>query len=227
LHCLLLRTSLPQKNTMKRHLLIFTFSCASIALTGCFKDSETQEEISEIRQYIKGSLRTDINDIKDRLDTLEAGGVSLAEGETVDISVMNQRIQLMEEQLAQALEDIQNKNVNILNLENTLARLQGLPAPSPAIPSVPVASNVPPSALPAPDVVASPTVPTVDDTLFDNKVVQQYREQYPSSSSLSNQHITYMLGINFEARGQLDQLIQTDPTFEEKYQRAKELATDN
>ena len=209
---------------MKRIQLLFTLSFTSLALTGCFKDSESKEELSEIRQYIKGSVRTDINDIKDRLDNLEAGGSALAGDGTVDVSVMNQRIQLVEEQLAQALDDIQNKNEKIMDLENTVARLQGISAPNP------IPSNIPPapSAAPPPATVTPlPVAPIVDDALFDNKVVQQYREQYPSSSSLSNQHITYMLGMNFEARGQLNQLIQTDPTFEVKYQRAKELASDN
>jgi len=224
LHCLVPQTSLRQKKTMKRYQLLLTFSCASLALIGCSNNAETEEDIAEIRQYIKGAVRTDINDIKDRLDTLEAGGPALAgEDGSIDATILMDRIQLVEEQLTQAVEDIQQKNVKIMDLENTVARLQGISAPSPSVSTPPAAPTVPsvPAAPP------SPPAPVVDDSLFDSKVVQQYREQYPSSASLTNRHITHLLGMNFEAREQLNQLYQVDPTFEQKYRLAKELAAQN
>lgn len=209
--------------------ILFRVSLIGICLSffGCSNGDNAGDEVTQIQQYIKTTLKPKLQTIEDQIDTMESGSPLSSDGSS---SVSEQRLTLMEDQLTQALETIQGQTDRIFELEKQLASMRGEEMPvrstfrSSAASTVSPVSPVSPTPVPR---VESAGSTSVNDAYFDSLVVQQYRQTYTSSTSLSNYQITLFLGKHFEAQGTMDQYIQMDPTFEEKYRQAKILSGRN
>lgn len=215
---------------MKENLFRISFSILCFSFFGCTGGNETGDEVSQIQQYIKTTLKPKLQSLEEQVDTLETGGPISADGLS---SVADQRITLLEGQLTQALETIQEQADRIFEMESQLAVLRGDSPPVPRTIRSTAASTVSPvspvsapSASPAVNPLPVPRVetirqPSVNDAFFDSKVVQHYRQTYTSASSLTNFDITYKLGLHYESQGKLGELNSVDPTFADKYRQTK------
>ena len=221
---------------MKEILFRIFFTILCFSFFGCTGGNDANDEVKQIQQYIKTTLKPKLQSLEEQVDTIDAGGPIAADGTS---AITDQRMTLLEGQLTQALETIQEQQDRIFEMESQLAVLGGdappvrttlrstaastvsPPSPVSASPASPAVNPVP-----VPRVETAPQ-PSFNDAYFDGPVVQHYRQTYTSASSLSNFDITYKLGLHYESQGALDSLNSLDPTFAEKYRQAKILSGRN
>ena len=194
-------------------------------MAGCVK----QEDVDALVTAVK-ALRTDVKDLKDAIpeedsstvttDELDAKFTSIAEATNTDIAGLQtnlvdlqDRFQVMGDNLAQAMGQIAEKNTQINSLNQQVTSLE-------------TAKTVAETALQ--DQIRSSEIRATRmeqaaDGFFNSNVVRQYREQNPGSTA-TNQALTLQIGDHFTKEGQFEQLLQLDPTFGDKYQQARTLA---
>jgi|GEM_PF-3528460 len=210
---------------MIQHLQAAFFSGIAILMVGCVK----QEDVDALVTAVKAN-RTDIKDLKDAMpeedsstvttDELDAKFTSIAEATNTDIAGiqsnlgdLQDRFQVMGDNLAQAMGQIAEKNTQINSLNQQVTSLE-------------TAKTVAETALQ--DQIRSSEIRATRmeqaaDGFFNSNVVRQYREQNPGSTA-TNQALTLQIGDHFTKEGQFEQLLQLDPTFGDKYQQARTLA---
>jgi hypothetical protein len=210
---------------MIQYLQAAFFFGIAILMVGCVK----QENVDALVTAVK-ALRTDVKDLKDAMpeedsntvttDELDAKFTSIAEATNTDIAGLQtnlgdlqDRFQVMGNNLAQAMGQIADKNTQINSLNQQVTSLGTAKA---------VAEKALQDQVRTSEIRAVRMEQAVDG-LFDSVVVQQYREQNPGSTA-SNQALTMQIGDHFTREGQFDQLLQLDSTFGDKYQQARTLA---
>ena len=194
-------------------------------MAGCVKLEDVDALVTAVK-----ALRTDVKDLKDAIpeedsstvttDELDAKFTSIAEATNTDIAGLQtnlvdlqDRFQVMGDNLAQAMGQIAEKNTQINSLNQQVTSLE-------------TAKTVAETALQ--DQIRSSEIRATRmeqaaDGFFNSNVVRQYREQNPGSTA-TNQALTLQIGDHFTKEGQFEQLLQLDPTFGDKYQQARTLA---
>jgi chromosome segregation ATPase len=207
------------------HLLAVFFFGIAILMAGCVKQGDVDALVTAVK-----ANRTDIKDLKDAMpeedpntattDELDAKFTSIAEATNTDIAGLQtnlvdlqDRFQVMGDNLAQAMGQIADKNTQINSLNQQVTSLGTTKAAAEKALQDQVRTSE----------IRAARMEQAADGLFDSVVVQQYREQNPGSTA-TNQVLTLQIGDHFTKEGQFDQLLQLDSTFGDKYQQARTLA---
>lgn len=206
-------------------------ACAFLAalLFGC---GVKQEEVDRVDKVLV-ALRKDIKDLKGTAeekpetdpDAITAEEVNanfnaVADALNSDIaglqtsqSELEAQLQTLRDNLATAMAQLASKNTKIATLTEQVSALGAEKT---------AAENALAGQVRASE-IRTARLERAADAFFDNLIVQQYREQNPGTNKTSQQ-LTLELGNHFTQLGQFDQLLQTDPSFADKYQQAKTLS---
>ena len=158
-------------------------------------DAITAEEVNANFNTVANALNSDIAGLQTSQSELEA------------------QLQTLRNNLATAMAQLATKNTEIATLTEQVSELG---AEKTAAENA-LAGQVRASA------IRTARLERAADAFFDNLIVQQYREQNPDTNKTSQQ-LTLELGNHFTELGQFEQLLQTDPSFADKYQQAKTLS---
>ena len=207
------------------HLQAAFFFGIAILMTSCVKQDDVDALVTAVK-----ALRTDVKDLKASMpeedsntvtaEELDAKFTSIAEATNTDIAGLQtnlvdlqDRFQVMGDNLAQAMEQIAAKNTQINSLNQQVTFL----GTAKAVAEKTLQDQVRTSE------IRAVRMEQAADGLFDSVVVKQYREQNTGSIA-TNQALTLQIGDHFTKEGQFGQLLQLDPTFGDKYQQARTLA---